>query len=155
MFGMIARDRERVHPLGAPLAQRVAAVLEGLQAAHRGRDRGADPVALLLDLEPGVLLRLPRRHDDHLREAIHPPYLFELDPERRLEVLRLARERNRVAGGSNAAIGPAAGLPARRFSQLERTSLPNGVTAPSPVTTTLRRPLAPTTPHPLPYTVDE
>ena len=43
---------------------------------------------------------------------------------------------------SNAVIGPAAALPATRFSQLDRTSLPSGVTAPSPVITTLRHPLA-------------
>src|SRR5206468_11252163 len=45
---------------------------------------------------------------------------------------------------SKAVIGAAADLAATRLSQLERTPLPNGVTAPKPVITTLRRPYAPT-----------
>ena len=91
-------DRERVDPLGAPLDQRVAGVLERLEAAHRGRDGDADPVALLLDLQPGVRARLSRRRHDHLREPVHTPRLLALDPLRRLEALRLAGERDREAG---------------------------------------------------------
>ena len=90
-------DRERVDPVGAPLDQRLAGVLERLEAAHRGRDGDADPVALLLDLQPGVRLRLTRRRHDHLREPIHAPRLLVLDPLSRLEVLRLAGEGDREA----------------------------------------------------------
>ena len=44
------RDRERVDSVRAPLDEHVVAVLERLQAADPGRNRGADPVGLLLDL---------------------------------------------------------------------------------------------------------
>jgi hypothetical protein len=57
--------------------------------------------------------------------------------------------------GSNAVIGPAAERPPIRRSQLVATSLANGVTAPSPVITTLRRPLAPINPSDPQSAVDE
>jgi glycosyltransferase involved in cell wall biosynthesis len=57
--------------------------------------------------------------------------------------------------GSNAVIGPAAERPLVTRSQLVATSLANGVTAPSPVTTTLRRPLAPINPSDPQSAVDE
>src|SRR5207344_2577581 len=68
-------------------------------AAHRGCDGDADPLALVLDIEPGVRPRLMRRGHDQLREPVHTPRLLALDPLRRLEVLRLASERDREAGG--------------------------------------------------------
>jgi hypothetical protein len=57
--------------------------------------------------------------------------------------------------GSNAVIGPAAERPLTKCSQLVATSLANGVTAPSPVITTLRRPLAPISPPGLQFALDE
>ena len=84
------QQRERIDAVGPPLDQRVAAVLERRQATHRGRDRGADPVGLLRDHDPRINLRLPRRRDGQLREAVHPPRLPVLDPPGRVELLRLA-----------------------------------------------------------------
>ena len=48
---------------------------------------------------------------------------------------------------SNAVIESAVALPATRLSQLDCTSFPRGVTAPSPVITTLRSPLQPISPR--------
>ena len=61
----------------------------------------AAPIAVRLgaDVEPGVLLGLPRGGDDELREAVHAARLLAVDPVGRVEVLHLARERDRVAGG--------------------------------------------------------
>ena len=67
------RDRERVDPVGAAVEQRVVAVLEGLQPADPGRDRGADPLGLRRDVEPRVGLGLPGGGEDHVREAVHAP----------------------------------------------------------------------------------
>src|SRR3954451_22161004 len=67
-------------------------VLEGLQAADAGRNRGADPVRLLGDLEAGVLLGHAGGGDDQVREAGHAPRLLTLDEVRRIEVLHLAGE---------------------------------------------------------------
>src|SRR5207344_3427259 len=92
-------DRKGVDPPGASLDQRFAGVLERLEAAHRGCDGDAYPLALVLDIEPGVRPRLMRRGHDQLREPVHTPRLLALDPLRRLEVLRLASERDREAGG--------------------------------------------------------
>ena len=96
---MIAVIEKGLTRSGPRCDQGVAGVLERLEAAHRGRDGDADPVALLLDLQRGVCLRLPRRRHDHLREPVHAPRLLALDPLRRLEALRLAGERDREAGG--------------------------------------------------------
>ena len=43
MFGMIARDRERAHAVGAAVAQHVVAVLERA-AARRSRSRSTRPI---------------------------------------------------------------------------------------------------------------
>jgi hypothetical protein len=74
-------------------------VMSHSPAVVNNRDGSADPVALLLDLQPCVCLRLPRRRHDHLCEAVHPPRLPLLNPPRGLEALRLAGERNHVTGG--------------------------------------------------------
>jgi hypothetical protein len=92
------RDRERVDPVGAALAEHVIAVLERLQAADPGRDRDADAVGLRRDREAGVGLRHAGGGEDHLREPVHPPGLLALDPYRRVEVLQLAGEVDRVVG---------------------------------------------------------
>ena len=42
MLGMMRRDRERAHAVGAAVPQHVVAVLERVQAADAGRDRRAD-----------------------------------------------------------------------------------------------------------------
>jgi hypothetical protein len=123
---MIASSENGLTRSGPPLDQRVAAVLEGRQATHRGRDRGADPIGLLLDHDPRIKLRLPRRRDDQLREAVHPPRLPVLDPPGRVELLRLAGEADREATrikGTNRTGGGAAGdqaLPARRDAAGQR-----------------------------------
>src|SRR6185437_7023808 len=94
------------------LAQRLAASLELLQAAHRTSDRGADPVGLQLELESGVRPGLPRGRDRQLREAAHSPRLPVADPAARVEASRLASEpdreptrierRDRASGGATA-----------------------------------------------------
>jgi hypothetical protein len=62
--------RSPVDPIGAPLEQRFAGIFERLEAPHRGRDGNADPVALWLDLEPGVCPRLIRRRLNHVLAKI-------------------------------------------------------------------------------------
>ena len=98
MFGMIAGIENGLTRSGPRSMQRVVAVLERLQAADPGRDRGADPVGLRRDVEPGVGLRLARRGEDQLREAVHAPRLLAVDPVGRVEVLHLAREVDGVVG---------------------------------------------------------
>src|SRR5207247_10706164 len=80
-------DREWIHPAGAAGEQLVVAVLKRLEASDTCGNRGADPVRLLLDLEPRVLRRLTGGSHDHLREAIHATSLLVLDPRGRVEVL--------------------------------------------------------------------
>ena len=92
------RDRERADPVRATLAEHVVALLERLEAADPGRHRGADPVSLLLDLELRVGDRLPRRREDQVREAVHPPRRLAVDPVGRVEVLHLAREVDGIVG---------------------------------------------------------
>ena len=71
----------------------------GSQAADAGSDRGADAIRLGGDVEARVLFGLTRSRDDELREPVHAPGLLVVDPVRRLEVLHLAREPDRVLGG--------------------------------------------------------
>src|SRR5213595_2292301 len=68
------------------------AVLKRLQAADPGCDRSADPVRLLGDLQPGVLLGQAGGGDDQVREPVHPPGLLPVDVLGRVEVLHLAGE---------------------------------------------------------------
>src|SRR5207253_6248995 len=86
------RDRKRVDTVWPALQKLGMAVLERLQASDAGRDRGADPIRLLRDLEPGIALGQPRRSDDEMREAVHPPRLLAVDELGRIEVLHLAGE---------------------------------------------------------------
>ena len=86
------RDRERAHAVGAAREQHVVALLVGLQPADARRDRRAEPRGVGGDLDAGVGLGLARRGDDHLREAVHAPRGLAVDPDRRVEVLQLARE---------------------------------------------------------------
>ena len=144
MFGNDRGDRERVDPVRAPLEQRFAGVLERLEAAHRGSRRRRRPGR--------TPARSPARRPPAPDRAAAT--IICANRSMRLACLRsihcvgsksFASQAN-VTGNpvvSNAVIGPAVALPATSFSQLDRTSLPSGVTAPSPVITTLRRPLAP------------
>ena len=97
-FGMIAGIENGLTRSGPRVDEHVVALLERLQAADARRDRGADPVGLLLDLEPGVGDRLPRRREDQVREAVHPPRLLAVDPVRRVEALHLAGEVHGIVG---------------------------------------------------------
>ena len=90
------RDRERVDAVGSARQQHVVAVLVALQAADAGGDRRAEAVGRRRDVDPGVRLRLPRRRDDHLREAVHPARRLALHPHGGVEVLQLAGEVNVV-----------------------------------------------------------
>jgi hypothetical protein len=65
-------------------------------SANSGRDRRADPLGLRLDLEPRVLLGLTSGGHDHLRKTVHAPCLLVVDPRTRVELLQLARERDRI-----------------------------------------------------------
>ena len=94
---------------------------------------GAAPVGLLLNLEPGVRLRLPRCCDDQLRDAVQPPPAV-LYPPRRSKAVILQANLTTKSLGSNCVIEPTPEQPAMRLSRVDWTSLPSRVTAPSPVT---------------------
>ena len=115
--------------------------LEALQAPDAGRNRDADALALRLDLESRIVTRHVAGSDHHLREAVHPASPLGVDPVRRIEALQLAGERDRIARRIEESERPAPLLPAIRFSQNVSASLPSGVSAPTPVTTTRRRSL--------------
>ncbi len=100
---MIDGDRERVHPVGPAVAQRVVAVLERLEAADAGGDRRADARRLGGDVEARVRLGLPRRREHEMGEPVHAPRRLAVDPLLRIEVLHLAGEVDRSSRWSRSA----------------------------------------------------
>src|SRR5581483_3260485 len=83
---------------GAFREQHVVALLVAVQTADAGRDRRAEAVRSRRDLDTRVLFGLPRRREDHLREAIHPARRLAVDPDGRIELLQLAGEVHVVVG---------------------------------------------------------
>ena len=95
-FGMIAGIENGLTRSGPRSTSTAWHSWNDRKPADSGRDRGADPVGLPLDLEAGVGDRLPGRREDQVREAVHPPRLLAVDPLGRVEVLHLAGEVDRV-----------------------------------------------------------
>ena len=73
MFGMIDGIENGLTRSGPRVEEHVVALLIALQAADPGCDRGAEAVGCLCDVDARVGLRLARRGEDHLREAVHAP----------------------------------------------------------------------------------
>ncbi len=121
------RDRKRVDPVGTRGSRRTS-----WQSWNEVRP--PMPVAIAAPIRsasgatssPAVLLGLARGRDDQLREAVHAARLLEVDPDGRVEVLHLARERDGVLGGVELGDRPRAGLapeqsvPARAHVVAER-----------------------------------
>ena len=129
------------------LAVDVVLLLEALQPADAAAedDAGRVGVVAVAVVEPGVVHRLHRRGDRVLRVQVGALRFLPL------HVLRADRSpspRRRTAPGnfvaSNFVIGAAPDSPSSSARQVVATSLPTGVMAPRPVTTTRRLHYAPT-----------
>ena len=147
MFGRIDGIENGLQRSG-PLLSSSRWQFEAPETADAGRNRGADSCRFTLDLDAGVGLGHPCSGDRELRIAVHPSRTLGIDPVGRIEVLDLARERDREPDGSNDSIREAPLFPAIRFVQKVSASFPSGVSAPTPVITTRRRPLSLATPSP-------
>ena len=69
------------------------------EAADRGTERDADPVRLVLRVQPCVLERLSPRLDREQDIAVEPARLLRRDDLRRLEALDLGRNADRELAG--------------------------------------------------------
>jgi hypothetical protein len=94
--------------------------------------------------EPGVGHRLDRGGDRILRVQIRPLGLLPLHRLQRIERLHLTREAHGKVEASNFVMADAPTRPPEGKRQVVATSLPTGVMAPRPVTTTPTSHYAPT-----------
>ena len=152
MLGMRSSGIENgLYAVGAAMKEDVVAVLERLEAADAGRDRGADPLGVGGDIDPGSPAppgaRPPsgpsaRKRSIRLADQV-------VDPRRRLEnpSARRRSERGSRCGRKSVDLLRAALCRASRRAQVVSTSFPSAVTIPIPVMTTRRLsfPLSPIT----------
>ena len=95
MFGMIAGSENgltRSGPRSISVSQQSSKDFRPPIAVATEAPTRSDSFSISI---PESDLRLPRRRDDQLREAVHPPRLPVLDPPGWVELLRLAGEPDR------------------------------------------------------------
>jgi len=120
-------DQERADAAGAAFEEALVLVLDLDEPADAGADdRAASVAVFLLEVQPGILHRLHRGDEAHLRETVNPVGGPLVEPAARVEVLDLAGD---VAGEVRAveAGDPLdAGLPGEQRVPVGLDVLPDG-----------------------------
>ena len=131
-------DQERRHAVRALLAHQQDLLGQGADPADARPDDDAGPLGQLA-FQPagqaGLVHRLARRHERELDVAVGAALLLAVEDDGS-KSLTSAAIRVVRRDGSNWVMGPTPDLPAIRPAQVDGTSLPSGVMAPMPVTTT-------------------